>query len=59
MPRQLDAVMTRDDFEGEILFTRAALQADPDASDLSATTDGWLGRVDAVRAKERKAVTNG
>lgn len=55
MPHQLDAVMTLDDFEDEILFTRAALQADPDATDFLPNTQDWLGRVDAVRAKERKA----
>jgi hypothetical protein len=54
MPRQIDADMTFDDIESEILFTRAALKADPDAEDLVAATEGWLGQVDEVRGLARE-----
>jgi hypothetical protein len=53
MPKKLTSTMTLDAIEDEILFTRATLRADPDAPDLVVTTDGWLGRVGAVRERER------
>jgi hypothetical protein len=46
---------TFDEIEQEILYTRAALEADPDARDLLATTDAWMPRVDDARASERNA----
>ena len=57
MAAQIDTHMTLDDVESDILYTRAALEADPDASDLLSTTDSWLGMIDAVRAKGRDART--
>lgn len=50
MPRQLDATMTFDDLEDEVLFTEAAVKADPDAADLAPKVDGWLAQVAAARA---------
>lgn len=55
MPRKLTADMMFDTIEEEILFTTAALAADPDAQDLAAATDGWLALLDAARAAERDA----
>jgi hypothetical protein len=40
--------------ESEVLFTEAALGADPDAEDLKKVTESWLSMIDAVRAKERE-----
>ncbi len=54
MPRKLDARMTLDEFEDEVLFTGAALDADPDAKELVASTAGWLPLLDKVRAKDRE-----
>lgn len=53
--RQMNADMPLDDSEDEVLFTRAALKADPLAADLLPLTDDWLGLVDAARAKDRAA----
>ncbi len=53
MPRKLDARMTLDATEDEILYTSAALEADPDAKDLVASTSGWLPALDKVRARDR------
>jgi hypothetical protein len=47
--------MTFDTFEDEMLFTRAALAADPDSADLVSATESWLGLIDAARAKDRDA----
>lgn len=55
MARKLTAAMTFDTFEDEVLHTRTALAADPDAQDLVAMTEGWLGKVDAARALDRTA----
>lgn len=53
MVRKLPDDLGFDDHEDEILFTRAMLAADPNASGLLATTDSWLGRVDAARLLDR------
>ncbi len=55
MARKLSVAMTFDTLEDEVLHTRAALAADPDAADLLVITDGWLGKVDASRAADRAA----
>jgi len=55
MARTLDADTTFDDHEDEVIFTRSALKADPDAADLLARTDAWMSRVDEARATGRTA----
>lgn len=55
MPRKLSSNETLDTLEEEILFTRAALEADEDAADLAPRTDDWLALVDAQRARDRSA----
>ena len=55
MPRRLPDNIPFDDAEDEVLFTEAALKADPDAADLAAQAEGWLGVIDAARAHERGA----
>lgn len=55
MPRKLGADTPFDEHEDDIIYTRSALRADPDAADLVPGTDGWLGRVDAGRAADRAA----
>lgn len=55
MPRKLLATMTLDDIEDEVLFTDAALHADPDAAALANRTASWIERVDAARPHDRKA----
>jgi hypothetical protein len=54
MPRMILGTMTIDDMEDEILFTMAALEADPDAKAALPHTDGWLPRVDGLRSESRK-----
>jgi hypothetical protein len=54
MPRQITILMTADEIEEEILYTRAALQADPDAEAFLPRTDSWLPKLDALRAVMRK-----
>ena len=58
MVRQLSDDFSFDDLEDEILFTRAMLAADPNASDFRTTTDGWLPKVDAARALDREGRTS-
>jgi hypothetical protein len=55
MAARIDIDDTLDHMEDEILYTRAALAADPDASDLLASTDDWLAQVDAARERDRAA----
>lgn len=55
MPYVIDPSMTLDVIEEDVLYTRAALQADPDAADLLPMTDDWLGWVDSARKVEREA----
>ena len=47
--------MSFDDIEGEIIYTRSAVEADPDAADLLPMTDPWMPWTDAARATERDA----
>lgn len=54
MAKKLDPEMPLDEMEEEILFTRCAMRADPDAEDLAPRTDGWMGKIDVVRMLERK-----
>jgi hypothetical protein len=51
--RKLTSETTLDDHEREIIYTRAAVAADPNAADLLSLTDGWDGFVDAARIKRR------
>gem|GEM_PF-1138802 len=53
--RKITDDFTFDSMEDEILYTRGALLADPDAADLAPSTDGWMALVDAARAKDRAA----
>jgi hypothetical protein len=53
MPRKITPQFTLDLMEDEVLFTTAALKADPDASDLVSVTAGWLATVDHAREKDR------
>lgn len=53
--RHITPDMPFDDVEDEILFTQAAVRADPDAEDLAPMTDDWLGLLDVLRAKDRQA----
>lgn len=53
MPRELRPATTFDTLEDEVIFTRAALKADPDASDLLPMTEGWLERIDEARTGDR------
>jgi hypothetical protein len=55
MPRKVPDDITFDDAEQEVIFTRAALAADPDAEGFLPMTDGWMGLVDEARTAERKA----
>ncbi|AKF05034.1 hypothetical protein [Sandaracinus amylolyticus] len=55
MPRKLGSDESLDSLEDEILFTRAALEADEDAADLLTRSDDWLSLVDAARARDRSA----
>ncbi|HEX2574233.1 MAG TPA: hypothetical protein VH877_32095 [Polyangia bacterium] len=55
MPRKLLANMTLDEMEDEVLFTEAALHADPDAAALATRTGPWIERIDAARPHDRKA----
>ena len=54
MPRQILATLPLDDVEDEILYTQAALRADPDARQLLPMTDGWLVRCDEMRPMLRR-----
>lgn len=55
LPRKLPADISFDEADDEIIFTRAALLADPDAKDLITETDDWMGYVDKARSIERDA----
>jgi len=54
MPARINSTDTFDAIENECMFTRSALKADYDANALLSETDGWLGQVDAARAKDRE-----
>jgi hypothetical protein len=56
--------MTFEEIEDEVLFTRSALKADPDAEDLLPMTDGWMAMLDepkrlSLAAREAKADADG
>jgi hypothetical protein len=55
MPRKIPSTITLDEAEDEILFTIAALKADPDAAELVSMTGDWLSLVDAARKRDRAA----
>ncbi len=54
MPRMIREHMSLDDIEDEILYTEAALKADPDAEDLLPLTESWLPSLDEQRARARE-----
>jgi len=55
MARKLVSDTTFDDHEDEVIFTRSAVKADPDAADLLTRTDAWMARVEVGRAADRAA----
>lgn len=57
MPRKLLATMTLDAMEDEVLFTDAALRADPDAAALADRATPWLERIDTARPHDRRVRT--
>lgn len=54
-PRKLPPDIPLDEAEEEVLFTRAAAAADPNAVDLLGETNDWLPLVEATRTSERDA----
>ena len=52
-PYKLTRETTLDDYERGIIYTRAALAADPNTADLLPMTDGWGARVELARAIRR------
>jgi hypothetical protein len=54
MPRQISPEMTFDDMESEVLFTTAALKAEPEAVDFIGITESWLPLIDDVRKLARQ-----
>ncbi len=57
MARKINSDFTYDEMENEILYTRAGLAADPDASDLVSITEDWVAIVERARAQDRAART--
>lgn len=55
MARKITERFTLDECEDEIIYTRAALKADPDAADLLPVTEAWLSQVDKARTADRAA----
>ena len=55
MPRKLIAGMSFDTLEDEVLFTRSAIAADPDAASLLSHTDDWLEMMKQARDADMKA----
>ena len=55
MPSKLGPDTSFDQYEDQVIYTRSALRADPDAADLLSGTDGWFARIDAGRAADREA----
>jgi hypothetical protein len=51
MPAQIDVDATFEEIEDQVVFTIAALGADPDAADFLPLTAGWLDRVSEARSK--------
>lgn len=61
MPRKLIAKLPFEEIEDEIIFTQAALAADPDAKDLVPLTESWLALIDKAQAAElelRREIAN-
>ena len=56
MPRKLPTQTTLNNHLRQLIYTRAALAADPQARDLLPMTDGWEARVDAVLRIHRLAL---
>lgn len=52
-PRKMTRETTLDDYEREIIYTRAALAADPNASDLLHHTEVWDLRIELARNRRR------
>ena len=57
MARKVTPDFTFDEMENEVRYSRAALLADPDASDLVPSSDSWLGMVSTAREKDSAART--
>lgn len=55
MVRKIDVEIPIDGILREVRFTRAALAADPIATRLLGTTDGWMGWVESLRVDEGRA----
>lgn len=55
MAAKIPKTMPLDDVEDEIIYTRAALEADPDARDFLPMTEEWMPWTEAARAKDREA----
>ena len=53
MPRKLTVEMTLEELLKEILYSRAATLADPDAVDLAVMTEHWEALLDALAQKQR------
>ncbi|MBN1771964.1 MAG: hypothetical protein JXB32_11915 [Deltaproteobacteria bacterium] len=49
-PRKIPSGIAFDEAEDEILFTKAALRADPDAADLLPITEEWMNLVTTARS---------
>jgi len=56
MPRKLTPSMSLEMLLDEVIYTRAAIKADPDASDLLAVTDDWLASIETVRLVTAKVI---
>jgi hypothetical protein len=54
MARKIPENIALDDAEEEVLFTQAALAADPDAAEFAELTKLWLEPIDALRLQERE-----
>lgn len=53
MARKIAKKMSLASMESEVMFTNAALKADPNASSLASSTESWLGLIDEVSALGR------
>lgn len=57
MVKQINPDMTFDEMENECIFSRAAMRADRNASDMIPTTASWMDWIETVRDLERNART--
>ena len=57
MARKIRSKTTLDAVEHEILFTRSAIKADPNAEYLLEKTDAWEGQLEPVRALDKTVST--